>query len=223
MEKTVIITGAAGNLGQSMVRTFLEAEYKVVGILAPNDKADHLPQDDNFFIVGADLTNEENTAEIINSLTNKYGTIEVGILTVGGFAMGSIIETSIEDIGNQIRLNFNTAYSIVRPLFKQMLAQGKGRIFLVGSGPGHNMNKSKGMTAYGLSKSLLFRLAELLNDEAEGKDIITQVIVPSTIDTAQNRKSMPDADFSKWVKPEFIAKETLRSLNDISENKLIIF
>ncbi len=223
MEKTVIITGAAGNLGQTMVRAFLEADYNVVGIVAPNDKTDHLSKGDNFFTVEADLTNEKNTAEMISSLTHKYGTIEVGILTVGGFAMGSIIETSIEDIGNQIRLNFNTAYSIGRPLFKQMLAQGKGRIFLVGAGPGQNMKKSKGMAAYGLSKSLLFRLAELLNEEAEGKDIITQVIVPSTIDTAQNRKSMPDADFSKWVKPEIIARETLRSVNDLSENKLIIF
>lgn len=67
------------------------------------------------------------------------------------------------------------------------------------------MKNSKGMVAYGLSKSLLFRLAELMNDEAVGTGVKTVVIVPSTIDTPQNRAAMPGADFSKWQTPEFIA------------------
>ena len=86
-----------------------------------------------------------------------------------------------------------------------MMKQGSGRIFLVGSRPGSDMRYSKGMVAYGLAKSLNFRLAELMNDEAKGSNVVTSVLVPSTIDTPQNRKSMPDADFSTWVKPEEIA------------------
>ena len=62
------------------------------------------------------------------------------------------------------------------------------------------------MVAYGLAKSLIFRLAELMNDEAKGTDVVTSVVVPSTIDTPQNRKSMPDAKFDSWVKPEAIAE-----------------
>jgi NAD(P)-dependent dehydrogenase (short-subunit alcohol dehydrogenase family) len=86
-----------------------------------------------------------------------------------------------------------------------MLLQGSGRIFLIGSKPGLSMKNSKGMVAYGLAKSLIFQLAELMNEEAKGTNVVTSVIVPSTIDTQQNRQSMPDADFSKWVKPEAIA------------------
>ena len=77
---------------------------------------------------------------------------------------------------------------------------------MIGSKPGIDMHNSKGMVAYGLSKSLIFRLAELFNDESKGTDVIAHVIVPSTIDTPQNRKSMPDADYSKWVKAEMIAE-----------------
>lgn len=62
------------------------------------------------------------------------------------------------------------------------------------------------MVAYGLSKSLIFHLAELMNDEAKGKNIVTNVVVPGTIDTPQNRSAMPDADFNNWVKPEAIAE-----------------
>ena len=223
MAATAIITGAAGNLGQAMVRTFLEEGYQVVGIVAPGDRTNHLPNDDRLFIQVADLMHEINTKEVIDSLILKFGNIDVAVLTVGGFTTGTISETDLSAIWHQIKLNFDTAYTVARPVFNQMKLKGIGRIFLVGSGPGRNMKHSRGMTAYGLSKSLLFRLAELLNEESAGTNIITQVIVPSTIDTPLNRKSMPDADFSKWVKAETIAMETIRHIKDISENNLIIF
>ena len=61
------------------------------------------------------------------------------------------------------------------------------------------------MVAYSLAKSLIFRLVELMNDEAKGKNVVTSVVVPSTIDTPQNRKSMPDVNPANWVKAEQIA------------------
>ena len=76
---------------------------------------------------------------------------------------------------------------------------------MIGSRPGANMKNSKGMVAYGLGKSLIFHLAELMNEEAKGTNVVTNVIVPSTIDTPQNREAMPHADFNKWVTPEAIA------------------
>lgn len=120
--------------------------------------------------------------------------------------MGSIADTSSADLLKQYRLNVETAYHVARPVFVQMMKQGSGRIFLIGSRPGSDMRFSKGMTAYGMAKSLIFRLAELMNEEARGTDVVTIVVVPSTIDTPQNRKAMPDADFSAWVKPETIAE-----------------
>ena len=65
--------------------------------------------------------------------------------------------------------------------------------------------KSKDMIGYGLSKALVIRLSELLNVEAKGKDVVSVVVVPSTIDTPENRKSMPEADFDSWVKASDIA------------------
>jgi NAD(P)-dependent dehydrogenase (short-subunit alcohol dehydrogenase family) len=129
----------------------------------------------------------------------------VAVLTVGGFAMGHIADTSTADILKQYKLNFETAYNIARPVFVQMMKQNGGRIFLIGSRPGLDATDSKGMVAYGLGKSLIFRLAELLNDEGEAQGVVTSVVVPSTIDTPQNRKAMPKADFNRWVKPEEIA------------------
>jgi NAD(P)-dependent dehydrogenase (short-subunit alcohol dehydrogenase family) len=158
-----------------------------------------------FETITADLMNEMAAAEMVKAVSAKRGSIDVAVLTVGGFAVGTIAETTAADILKQYKLNFETAYHVARPVFAQMMQQGSGRIFLIGSRPGIDMHNSKGMVGYGLAKSLIFRLAELMNEEAKGTNVVTVVIVPSTIDTAQNRKAMPDADFSKWVTPEAIA------------------
>src|ERR1051325_9233518 len=86
-----------------------------------------------------------------------------------------------------------------------MMKQKNGRIFIIGSKPGLDAKNGKGMIAYGLAKSLLFRLAELMNDEAKGTNVVTSVVVPGTIDTPSNRNSMPGANFDNWVKVESIA------------------
>ncbi|MCY7311114.1 MAG: SDR family NAD(P)-dependent oxidoreductase [Chitinophagaceae bacterium] len=203
--KTAIVTGASGNLGQAVIKKLLAADYYVTGTIIPNDSVAIDIRGRNFETAIVDLMQEELAQQFVNLMVAKHTTIDVTILTVGGFAMGNIISTSTADITKQYKLNFETAYNVARPVFTQMMKQGNGRIFLIGSRPGSDMKNSKGMVAYGLGKSLIFRLAELMNEEAKGTNVVTSVVVPSTIDTPQNRKSMPTADFSKWVTPEAIA------------------
>ena len=192
-------------MGREVVKKFLAEGYKVIGTVIPNDPVKTDITDSNFETVVVNLDDEENAKRFIDSVVEKHGTIDAAVLTVGGFAMGSIAETTTADIMQQYKLNFETAYNTVRPVFIQMIKQNNGRIFLIGSRPGLSMKNAKGMVAYSLAKSLIFRLAELMKDEAKGKNVVTSVVVPSTIDTPQNRKSMPDADPSKWVKAEQIA------------------
>ena len=205
VSRTAIVTGASGNMGQAVVKKFIDEGYKVIGTIIPNDP---VPLDfpaDKFEKVVVDLANEDDSTKFVNDIISKYRSVDAAVLTVGGFAMGSVAETKTSDIAKQYKLNFETAYNVARPVFVQMLKQNSGRIFIIGSRPGLDAKSGKGMVAYGLGKSLIFRLAELMNDEAKGKNVVTSVVVPSTIDTPQNRKAMPDADPAKWVKPEAIA------------------
>ncbi|MBC7874572.1 MAG: SDR family NAD(P)-dependent oxidoreductase [Ferruginibacter sp.] len=203
--KTAIVTGASGNLGQAVVKKFLGEEYYVTGTVVPNDSVAIDIRGRNFETAVVDLMQEELAKQFVELVAVKHSKIDVAVLTVGGFAMGNIINTTTAEITKEYKLNFETAYNVARPVFTQMLKQGSGRIFFIGSRPGADMKNSKGMVAYGLVKSLIFRLAELMNEEAKSTNVVTAVIVPSTIDTPQNRESMPKADFSKWVTPEAIA------------------
>jgi NAD(P)-dependent dehydrogenase (short-subunit alcohol dehydrogenase family) len=204
--KTVIVTGASGNMGQAVVKKFLAQGYQVVVTTIPNDPVPFEIEDTKLEKIVVDLMDEAESEKFVQQVIAKYGSIYAAVLTVGGFAMGKIADTKTADIYKQYKLNFETAYNVARPAFVQMMKQGSGRIFIIGSKPGLSAKNGKGMVAYGLGKSLIFRLAELMNDEAKGKNVVTSVVVPSTIDTPQNRKAMPDAKFENWVKPEAIAE-----------------
>jgi NAD(P)-dependent dehydrogenase (short-subunit alcohol dehydrogenase family) len=205
MMKLAIVTGSSGNMGQAVVKKFIDEGYYVIGTIIPNDT---VPMDfpaDKFEKVVVDLMNEDDAQKFVDSVISNHGRVDAAILTVGGFALGKISETKTADIAKQYKLNFETAYNVARPVFVQMIKQNSGRIFIIGSKPGLDAKNSKGMVAYGLAKSLIFRLAELMNSEAKGKNVVTSVVVPSTIDTPVNRKSIPAGDFDSWVKPKAIA------------------
>jgi NAD(P)-dependent dehydrogenase (short-subunit alcohol dehydrogenase family) len=203
--KTAIVTGASGNLGRAIAQKFMDEGIRVIGTISPRNKPP-FTAGKTFMYAALDLANETETEGFVRRMIKEYETIDYAVFTVGGFAMNKISETSIGDIRQQFSLNFETTYILARLIFIQMLKQGHGRIFLTGARTGTDMKLSKGFTAYGLAKSLIFRLAELMNEEAKGTDVITAVIAPSVIDTPANRSAMPDADFSKWVQPGDIAE-----------------
>lgn len=204
--KTVIITGANGNLGLAATQLFLKKDYNVIATVHNKESVKDFSPHPHLHIEAADLTNEAAAENFVLSVIKTYKKIDGALLLVGGFAMGNIAATKSEDIKKQISLNFDTAYHVVRPLFEHMIQNNNGRIVFIGSRPALKAADGKNLIAYGLSKSLLFTLATYLNAEAKGKNVTATVVVPSTIDTAVNRKSMPEVNADNWVKPEALAE-----------------
>src|SRR5678816_4744691 len=126
---TVLITGASGNLGRAVVDQFLMQGHRVIGLVIPGD---NIPLDIRhtlFTKVEVDLGNEDQTRSVVEEQVKLYGGIDVAILTAGGFAKGNIAETGSEQILQQYKLNFETAYHASRSIFLYMLEKKKGRIF----------------------------------------------------------------------------------------------
>ncbi|HVU94437.1 MAG TPA: SDR family NAD(P)-dependent oxidoreductase [Puia sp.] len=224
--KTVLITGASGGLGTIVTERFLEAGYRVIAVCGSHPCGGRVFGDQatgGEFSGGhplgighaehpaferhvVDLTDEEAAADFVAGAIRRHGDIHAALLLAGGFRMGNIAASPIGDVRRQLTLNFETAYTVVRPLFGHFLLKGSGRIVLIGARAAMKPEQGKGLLAYSLSKSLLFRLAELLNEEAKGTSVTVSVVVPSTLDTPVNRKSMPDADPSGWVDPKNLAE-----------------
>ena len=204
--KTVLITGANGNLGSAVTKEFLGKGYRVVATVVTEAMISDLPPHAHLEVRVVDLGNEEETASFIQTVISTYKKIDAALMLVGGFAMGNIAATSTADIQKQFALNFETAYHVTRPLFSHMLGNVNGRLVFIGSRPAMEAVQGSNLWASGLSKSLLFKLAEYLNAEAKGRNVTATVVAPSTLDTPLNRKSMPDVDPTTWVQPAALAE-----------------
>lgn len=204
--KTIIITGANGNLGSAVTAEFLGKGYRVIATVRKEENRKEFSENANLQVEAIDLNDEAKSTAFVARAIAQHTAIDAALLLVGGFAMGDISKTSMSSIHQQIALNFETAYHIVQPLFQQMMQQGKGRIVLIGARPAIEASYGKDLVAYGLSKSLLFTLAGYLNAAAKGKDVTVTVAAPSTLDTPLNRRNMPDVDPETWVKPAVLAE-----------------
>ena len=68
------------------------------------------------------------------------------------------------------------------------------------------MEPAATLGAYGVSKAGLVHLVRTIAAETKDTGVTANIVMPGTIDTEGNRRAMPKADSSKWVRPEAIAK-----------------
>jgi len=205
MAKTVIITGANGNLGVAAVKKFLDTGYKVIAVDHVGTHLGFAAAHDNFELRDVNLSDEGATEDFITEAISLYGRIDGALFLVGGFAMGDVAATDGAAIKKMYSLNFETVWFAARPLFEHMLQNGFGRLVFMGARTAMKPELGKGAIAYALTKSMLFNLADLLNASAKGKNVLASVVAPATIDTALNHQNMPDADSSGWITPAQLA------------------
>lgn len=201
-QRTVLVSGAAGNLGSAVVQHFLASGDRVIGLVRRSRENIAAA---GYKEIAADLTCESETEKLIRELVAEYQKIDLAVLTTGGFALGNLEKTGAKELLFQYELNFLTVYHVVRPLLAHFKESENGKFFFIGSEPGMDTSKGKSVVAYSLAKSQLFQLAQLINADARPSGVQAYVVVPGTMDTPQNRKAVPDADFSRWQKPSEIA------------------
>ncbi len=132
--------------------------------------------------------------------------------TVGGFAMAKLADAGAEQWDAMFSLNVKTTWNIYRAAVPAMRAAGGGALVAIGSAAG--LKGSGEMAAYSATKSAVMRLTESLADELRSDRIRVNAVLPTTIDTPQNRAAMPGADTSRWVKPAEVAEAIAFLLSD---------
>lgn len=209
MSKNVLITGAAGNLGSAVSKKLISEGYSVIGTIVPGHRA---PENGVDFYE-CDLTDEKVTQAFFQTLMKKYQKLDAVIMLVGGFAMGNIREASSDDMMKMLTLNYFTAFHSAQNAIKWMNEATGGKLIFVGAKPAVE-GGGAAVLPYAISKSAVIKLAEIINEDKNNKNIQASVIIPSIIDTPPNREGMPDANFDNWVKPEEIAENIAFLISD---------
>lgn len=217
-DRVVLVTGAAGNLGGAITRAFQAAGASLVLV---DRAADRLPalfpnladSSDHFLATSVDLTDPEAVEAMVDAALRRLGRIDVLVNAAGGWRGGTPVhETSLETWEFLFNLNASTVFITSSAIIPVMLQQGGGKIVNVAARAA--LKGGSKSAAYSASKGAVLRLTESMSVELKRSGINVNCILPSTIDTPQNRAAMPKADTSRWVKPEALADVVLFLASD---------
>jgi NAD(P)-dependent dehydrogenase (short-subunit alcohol dehydrogenase family) len=200
--KVAMVTGANGGLGASVTQAVLEAGATVVGV------SRHIQQSDfkhvGFTALAAEISTVEGATRVVETIVTRFGKLDVVVHTVGGFAGGpSIVDTDEATFQRMLEVNLNSAFCLLRAVIPPLRKSGSGRLIAIGSRAA--LQPGPGVGAYSASKAALVSLMRTAALENKDSGMTANAILPGTIDTPANRKAMPGADFSKWVRPEALA------------------
>ncbi|MGA2998021.1 3-oxoacyl-ACP reductase FabG [Bradyrhizobium sp.] len=207
--KIIVVTGASGALGKVVVATALAKGARVTAIDHAASTMKATP--DRIELGGVDLTDASEAKKAIDAAASHFGKLDALVNIAGGFAFETTAEGDPKTWQRMYALNVLTALNASRSAIPHLSASGAGRIINVGAMGA--LQAGAGMGAYAASKAGVHRLTEALAAEWKGK-IAVNAVLPSTIDTAANRASMPNADFAKWVRPEELADVILFLASD---------
>lgn len=195
----VLVAGGTGALGEAVVADLRAGGYEV-------SVADRM---------GDPPVNLLDTAAAAEAV-GRVDELEAVVNLVGGFSMGPKVEgVELEDFERMLTLNLVPAFNLARAAMPAMAARGSGAFVCVSARAA--LQPFPGASGYITAKAAVLAFTRVLDAEYAGAGVRANAVLPSVIDTRANRESMPDADWSKWVPPEEIARVIRFLISDDSK------
>ena len=211
--KTMMVTGAAGNLGRAVVARLLAGGADVVALDRPGAGLAGLAGLAGVRAIEVgDLADEAACAGAVSSVLAAQGRLDGVVHTVGGFVWAGLAESPAALWEQQFRINVLTTLNVLRAATMHMRVAGRGSIVAVGAAAAQR--GPAGMSAYAGTKSAVHRMVESFAEEVKGENIRVNAVLPGTMDTPQNRADMPDADAARWAATAEVAETIAFLLSD---------
>lgn len=215
--KIALVTGGTGGLGRAVSLAFSHEGATVIATYIKEDEAealrDAIGPNAHLELLPLDATDEAACHNLVSGITARHGRLDFLVNTIGGYAGGKPLwETDSRTFHLMMALNVQAGYALARAVSPAMLKQGSGAIVNIAAKAA--FDHAAGAAAYAASKSAALALFDCLAQDLKNSGVRVNSILPSIIDTEANRKAMPGADFSKWPKPEEIARVILFLCSD---------
>jgi NAD(P)-dependent dehydrogenase (short-subunit alcohol dehydrogenase family) len=214
--RVIIVTGGSGNVGSALAALLASRGARIAAVDTARDRLQavtaSLPGTGHLALSDFDLTDPPATAALVAEVRRTCGRLDGVGTTVGGFAMAKLADADLEQWDTMFSLNVKTTWNIYRAAVPVIRESGGGSLVAIGSVAG--LKGGAEMAAYSATKGAVMRLTESLADELRPDRIRVNAVLPTTIDTPQNRAAMPGADVSRWVKPSEVAEAIAFLLSD---------
>lgn len=212
--RTVIVSGASGHLGRAVAAAFAARGARLVLVARHREAlAAAFGTLQHAALVPADLTQREQAQAVADAAVQRFGRIDALCHLAGGFQMGEAVHETTDGTWDQLLdLNARTLIHVAHAVVPRMVEQGGGKIVTVGA---YTAQKGAAhMGAYCASKSALLRLTEAMSAELKEKNINVNCVLPTILDTPENRAAMPQADPARWVSTAALADVILFLTSD---------
>ncbi len=215
-----VVTGATGSLGSSVTKELLSHGIHVIGTYHTEGPLASLrnelgPLADRFQARRTDVTNESEVSGLFQWVKLEHGRLDILVNVVGAYSGGKEVWNSpVEEWDNMMRINLRSAFLCCRAALPMMIERNYGKIINISARPALEKRYRAKSVAYSVSKAGVLVLTETIAEEVKKMDINVNAVLPSTIDTPENRKAMPQADFSKWVPAQEIAEVIMGLVSD---------
>jgi NAD(P)-dependent dehydrogenase (short-subunit alcohol dehydrogenase family) len=205
--RTVMITGAAGNLGRAVAAAFAQEAANLVLIDLTRDGLERAfgAEVQTMQFAPTNLLDASQVQARVNAALGRFGRIDVLCNLAGGFRMGEPVHQTTDSTWDfLLDINARTLLHTARAVVPAMLARGGGRIVNVAAFAARQGQAQ--MAAYCVAKDAVIRLTEAMSAELRDKHVNVNCVLPTIIDTPENRTAMPDADPKRWVEPQDLAR-----------------
>ncbi len=206
-QRHVVVTGGTGALGIAVVDALIKAGAVCHVPWYVENEAEHFPHRGHRQVVlvgNTDLADEAGVSRLFDGVGRLWASIHLA----GGFAAGTVAETSKGALLRQMEMNFVTTFLCCRAALKRMGPDG-GRIVNVAARPALEWRQGAGMTAYAASKAAVAALTVALAEEVAKDGVLVNAVAPSIMDTPANRAAMPKEEHAAWPKVEDVARTIL--------------
>ena len=212
-DKVALVAGGTGGLGKAVSLAFLRCGAHVAVTYLKKEEfatlqAEARERSSSLSGYSVDVTDDEAVRAAVEIIVSTNRRIDVLVNTVGSSAGGRKLWATDPKVFSQMfDLNVRSGYLLARNVVPVMLEQGVGAIVNIAAKAAYD--HAAGASAYAASKAAAVAMIDSLAEDLRGTNVRVNSILPSIIDTSANRRAMPDADFSKWPKPEEITRVIL--------------
>ena len=178
--KNILITGASGGIGNSLVKKFVSLGGNVLGDVTKTEKLDLIKkQYPNIKVKKFDIGNHSGIEEFIDSVSLELGKLDV-LINNAGINMDNLsLRMKDEEWKKVIDINLTSTFLLSKHAIKKMLKNKFGRIVNITSVVGHTGNS--GQSNYSASKAGIIGMSKSLANEYAKKNITVNCVSPGFI------------------------------------------